>query len=190
MNTANLTRCAAFLLLALCLSGADCGKGAVPPEDDPDVVDPVGDVDCSNTSPSSYAKTTGRFDVTVDRTAVGPWRLGLSPVPRPDGSYEVWLSACVQEGGGVETWRYSSIVYLKGLVQGTPEKLPVPASRAPGFTGGLLDVLGNREHHFFQSGGGVLEVQEFDPKARRFIAQGEVYPEQGGTVTLSWDLTW
>ncbi|HYH97579.1 hypothetical protein [Hyalangium sp.] len=157
---------------------------------EPDVVDPVGEAECSNYQESSYAKATGRFEVTVNGRTLGPWRLAVSSVPQVNGVHDIWFSACVLAGGGIETWRYSSIAFLQGPVSGTPVKLPVPQSRAPGFTGGLLDILGNREHHFFQQGAGELEVLEFDPVARRFVAHGEMYPEQGGTVTLSWDVTW
>ena len=188
MTTSALPRCAAFVLLALCLSGADCG--GKPPDVDPGELDRGGDVECSNFQESGYAKATGRFDVTVNGRTEGSWRLAVSVVPRPEGVHEVWFSGCVLAGGGVEMWRYSSIAFLEGPVRGETVKLPVPQSRAPGFTGGLLDVIGNREHHFLLRGAGELEVQEFDPVARRFVARGEMYPEQGGTVTLAWDVTW
>ncbi|MDY7225019.1 hypothetical protein [Hyalangium rubrum] len=187
MKISPLSRCVALVLLSLCLSGADCD--GTPPSD-PDVIDPIGDAECSYYNPNSYSKASGRFEATVDGRSVGTWRLAVSVVPHPGGAHDVWFSACILAGGGIETWRYSSISFLSGPVSGTPVKLPAPGSRAPGFTGGLLDILGNREHHFYVHGGGELEVQEFDPVARRFVARGEMYPEQGGTVSLSWDVTW
>jgi hypothetical protein len=110
-------------------------------------------------------------------------------VRQVNGGYDVFLNACVR-GGGSEQWRFSALATLTGPVKGTPVKLAVPTQTPPGFTGGVLDVVGNREHHFLLRGAGQIEVREFDPDARRFVASGEVYPEQGGTVTLSWDLTW
>ncbi|WP_224244861.1 hypothetical protein [Hyalangium gracile] len=50
-------------------------------------------------------------------------------------------------------------------------------------------MAGEHEGRFFIHGAGELEVQEFDPVARHFVALGELYPEQGGTVSLSWDVT-
>ncbi|NOK15918.1 hypothetical protein [Corallococcus carmarthensis] len=187
MKPPALLRCAALLVLASCLTGADCG-GAPPT--DPDVVDPVGDVECSNHQSSSYVKASGRFVVTVDGRDVGTWRLAVSDVPHADGVHDLWFSACVLAGGGIETWRYSSIAFIPGPVSGTPVKLPAPQSQAPGFYGAVLDVLGNREHHFLIQGGGELEVLEYDPVARHFVARGDMFPEQGGTVSLSWDVTW
>ncbi|NPC69527.1 hypothetical protein HPP05_07185 [Corallococcus exiguus] len=186
MKTSVLTRSAALVLLACALMGADCG--GEPP--DPDVVDPVGNAECSNYQPSSYAKASGRFVVTVDGREVRTWRLAVSDVPHAGGVHDVWFSACVLAGGGVETWRYSSIAFLPGPVSGTPLKLPVPRGEAPGFYGAALDVLGNREHHFLIQGGGELEVLEYDPIARHFAARGEVFTEQGSTLSLSWDVTW
>ncbi|ATB33295.1 hypothetical protein [Melittangium boletus] len=191
MKTSSLRGRRLVLLLCPLLAGAECGEvPGTPDVTDPEIIEPVGNVECSNYQPSSYAKVTGRFEVQVDGRFPGTFRLAVSPVPQLSGGHDVWLSACVLAGGGVETWRYSAIAFLPGPVKGTPVRLPVPASRAPGFTGGLLDVLANREHHFFQRGGGWLEVTEFDPVARHFVAQGEMFPEQGGAVTLSWDVTW
>jgi hypothetical protein len=176
-------RSAAALLLTSCVISTGCGG-------DPGELNPGDRSACSNLQDSGAALASGRFDVVVDGSTVGPWQLGVSHVPRPDGTHEAWFSACVLEGDGAETWRYSSIAFLEGPVRGTPVKLPVPQSRAPGFTGGLLNVTANREHHFLLRGAGELEVQEFDPDARRFVARGEMYPEMGGTVKLSWELTW
>jgi hypothetical protein len=187
MKTLGVLRSAALILLSTCLTGADCGG---EPPTDPDVIDPVGDAECSKYQPSSYAKASGRFKVTVDGRDVGTWRLAVSDVPQADGAHDLWFSACVLAGGGVETWRYSSIAFLPGKVSGTPLKLPVPHGKAPGFYGALLDVLGNKEHHFLIQGGGELEVLDYDPVARHFVARGDMYPEQGGTVSLSWDVTW
>jgi hypothetical protein len=187
MTTSALPRCAAFVLLAVFLSGADCGG---EPPSDPDIIDPIGDAECSRYDESSYAKASGRFEALVDGRNVGTWRLAVSVVPHPGNVYDIWFSACVLAGGGIETWRFSSIAFMPGPVSGTPVVLPAPQSRAPGFTGGLLDVLGNKEHHFFIQGAGSLEVLEFDPVARRFVARGDMYPEQGGTVSLSWDVKW
>jgi hypothetical protein len=183
MRIPALLRCIAVLLLASGLTGASCGG-------DPGELNPGDRSACSNLQGSSAAPASGRFEVVVDGSTVGPWQLGVSLVPRADGTHEAWFSACVLEGDGAETWRYSSIAFLEGRVRGTPVKLPVPQSRAPGFTGGLLDVKSNREHHFLLRGAGELDVQEFDPEARRFIARGEMFPDQGGTVKLSWDVTW
>jgi hypothetical protein len=189
MKISSLPRCAALLSLALCLSGADCGGGGEPPPANPGDVDSGDIFECSNIQERSYQRASGYFDVGVNGSAVGPWRLGISPVRLHDGRYDVYLSGCIREGG-VEKWREAAIARLEGPVKGEPVRLPVPKLSAPGFTGGLLDVVGNREHHFLLRGAGELEVQEFDPEARRFIARGEVYPEQGGTVTLSWELSW
>ncbi|WP_224371197.1 hypothetical protein [Hyalangium versicolor] len=187
----SLRRCGLLLFLTPFLAGGDCGGVPDPPDvTDPDVIDPVGNVECSNYQPSSYSKASGRFAARVDDRSPGTFRLAVSVVPHPGDVYDIWFSGCVLAGGGVETWRYSSIAFLPGPVKGTSVQLPAPASRAPGFAGGLLDILGNREHHFYVSGGGVLEVTEFDPVARHFVARGEMYPEQGGTVTLAWDVTW
>jgi hypothetical protein len=183
MKTSSLPRCAAWLLLAGCLAGADCGG-------DPGEVGSGDRAACSNLQGSNHERASGRFDVTVNGRTVGPWRLGVLVAARHDGTYDVQLSACVLEGDGAETWRHASVAHLPGPVRETPVKLPVPRLEAPGFSGGLLDVVGNREHHFLLRGAGELEVREFDPEARRFIARGEMYPEQGGTVTLSWDVTW
>ena len=183
MKSSPLLRCTAVLLISSCVISTGCGG-------DPGELNPGDRSACSNLQGSGAALASGRFEVVVDGSTVGPWQLGVSHVPRPDGTHEAWFSACVLEGDGAETWRYSSIAFLEGPVSGTPVKLPVPQSRAPGFTGGLLDVTANREHHFLLRGAGELEVREFDPDARRFVAHGEMYPEMGGTVKLSWELTW
>jgi hypothetical protein len=186
MSSSSLVRCVVVLLLAQGLSGASCGGGG-PSTDETD----AGDLfECSHTRGSDYRKASGSLAVTVEGQAVGPWRLGISPVARADGEYVVMFSGCVL-AGGVETWRFASSASLQGPVpKGSPVKLPVPRSSAPGYTGGLLEVGANQEHHFLLKGAGELEVLEFDPSARRFVARGEMYPEQGGTVTLSWELTW
>lgn len=185
MRPPNLPRYLALLPLTLCLSGADCGGGETP---DPGLVDSGSAFECSNIGREDV-QTSGRFEVGVGGAPVSPWRVGISPVRQLHGGYDIYLQGCVR-GGGAELWRFSSVSLVSGPVKGAPVTLPVPTRTAPGFTGGVLDVKGNREHHFLLKGAGTLVVHEFDPDARRFVARGEVYPEQGGTVTLSWDLTW
>jgi hypothetical protein len=178
------------LLLAQGLSGSYCGHGGGGGGPTTDELD-TGDIsECSQLRGSDHLKASGTLAVGVEGKPVRPWRLGISSVAGADGEHVVTFSGCVL-AEGVETWRFASNAHLQGPVpRASPVKLPVPRIWAPGYSGGLLEVQANREHHFLLKGAGELEVLEFDPNARRFIARGEMYPEQGGTVTLSWELTW
>ncbi len=179
-----VVRSSVFVLLAHGLVG---GCGGDP---DPSTLSPEPATECSQLQgKSGYSALSGTFGVTVDGTRVDAWRPAIFVAKQHDGTYDLYVDACVLTGG-VERWRLASLTRLAGPVRDTPVKPPVPSQQVPGFYGGVLDVVGNREHHFLLQGAGDITVSHFDPDARALTLSGEAYPVQGGTVGLDWRVTW